>query len=145
MSIFSKACEYAIKSCIFIAQQSLSNRVTSVKQVSEAIDAPLPFTAKILQQMVKAEILQSLRGKQGGFIIVEEKINTKKIIDIVKIIDGEDIFTNCGLGLKKCSDANPCPVHNDYKPIRNGLLKLVNDFSLYDLAHKADLGLAWLK
>jgi DNA-binding IscR family transcriptional regulator len=55
--MFSKACEYAIKSVIYIAQEALAGRKTNVKQISEATDAPEAFVAKILQPLSKKESL----------------------------------------------------------------------------------------
>ncbi|WP_312820246.1 RrF2 family transcriptional regulator [Kaistella carnis] len=143
--MFSKACEYAIKATIYIAQQSHQERRVNVKEVSKAVDAPEAFTAKILQQLCRENILESNRGKQGGFIFQIEKQKQIKIYDVVQLIDGDDIFTNCGLGLQKCSSENPCPVHDDFKEVRNGLIAMVQKYSFYDLAQKTESGLAWLK
>ena len=44
--MFSKACEYAIKSVIYIAQEALAGRKTNVRQISEATDAPEAFRSK---------------------------------------------------------------------------------------------------
>ncbi|AZI34340.1 RrF2 family transcriptional regulator [Kaistella carnis] len=143
--MFSKACEYAIKATIYIAQQSHQERRVNVKEVSKAVDAPEAFTAKILQQLCRENILESNRGKQGGFIFQVDKQKQIKIYDVVQLIDGDDIFTNCGLGLQKCSSENPCPVHDDFKEVRNGLIAMVQKYSFYDLAQKTESGLAWLK
>lgn len=143
--MFSKACEYAIKATIYIAQQSYQERRVNVKEVSKAVDAPEAFTAKILQQLCRENILESNRGKQGGFIFQVDKQKQIKIYEVVQLIDGDDIFTNCGLGLQKCSSENPCPVHDDFKEVRNGLIAMVQKYSFYDLAQKTESGLAWLK
>ncbi|QOW10388.1 Rrf2 family transcriptional regulator [Kaistella flava (ex Peng et al. 2021)] len=143
--MFSKACEYAIKASIYIAQQSHQNRSANVKEVAKSVNAPEAFTAKILQQLCRENILESIRGKQGGFIFQVDKQKQIKIFDVVQLIDGDGIFTNCGLGLQKCSSENPCPVHDDFKEVRNGLVAMVQKYSFYDLAIKTETGLAWLK
>ncbi len=143
--MFSKACEYAIKATIYIAQQSNENRRVNVKEVSKEVDAPEAFTAKILQQLCRENILTSNRGKMGGFVFESEMQKKVKIYDVVKIMDGDALFTNCGLGLHKCSSENPCPVHDDFKEVRNALLAMVQKYSFYDLAMKTTTGLAWLK
>ena len=143
--MFSKACEYAIKSSIYIAEQSISGSRVNVKEVSEAINAPEAFTAKILQQLCRENLLESLRGKTGGFIFNKEKLHKVKIYDIIKVIDGEGIFTNCGLGLKECSSTNPCPVHDDFKVIRDRLYTMSQKFSIHDLALKTEQGIFRLK
>lgn len=143
--MFSKACEYAIKASIYIAQQSHQERPTNVKEVAEAVNAPEAFTAKILQQLCRAHILQSVRGKQGGFNFALDQQKETKIYDVVNLIDGDGLFTNCGLGLQKCSSENPCPVHDDFKQVRSNLVAMVQKYSFYDLALKTETGLAWLK
>lgn len=143
--MFSKACEYAIKASIYIAQQSLEQRSVNVKEVSAAVNAPMAFTAKILQQLCREDILRSIRGKQGGFMFDVEKQKTVTIFQVVEIFDGDGLFTNCGLGLHKCSSLNPCPVHDDFKIVRDGLILLTHKYTFHDLALKTQNGLAWLK
>ena len=60
--MFSKACEYAIKASIFIAISSYNNKKVSPKEISEEIDSPKAFTAKILQELAKNEIIKSTKG-----------------------------------------------------------------------------------
>lgn len=143
--MFSKACEYAIKASVYIAQQSARGRRVNVRDVSAAVNAPLAFTAKILQQLCRENILESNRGKQGGFMFDPEKQETTKIYDVVRIFDGEGLFTNCGLGLHKCSETNPCPVHEDYKKVRENLLVMTQKYSFRELAGRTADGLIWLK
>ena len=143
--MFSKACEYAIKSSIYIARQSLQQKRVNVKEVSQSIDAPVAFTAKILQVLCRENILQSVRGQQGGFVFDEIKQKEIKIFDLVRIFDGDGLFTQCGLGLHKCSSVNPCPVHDEFKVVREKLLEMTQKHSLYDLGLKTESGLAWLK
>ena len=143
--MFSKACEYAIKASIYIARQRLQQKRVNVKEVSQSVDAPVAFTAKILQVLCREDIMQSVRGQQGGFVFDEIKQKEIKIFDLVRIFDGDGLFTQCGLGLHKCSSENPCPVHDDFKMVREKLLEMTQKHSLYDLALKTESGLAWLK
>ena len=143
--MFSKACEYAIKATIYIAQQSNQDRRVNVKEVAKSVNAPEAFTAKILQQLCRENILSSNRGKQGGFIFDLEKQKETKIFNLVTIIDGDGLFTNCGLGLHKCSSDNPCPVHDDFYLVRDNLVAMTQKYSFYDLAIKTENGLVWLK
>ena len=143
--MFSKACEYAIKSVIFIAQEALAGRKTNVKQISEATNAPESFVAKILQPLSKKGILLSNKGKQGGFSIDLDKLEEIKLIEIVLITDGPDILTRCAFGLEKCSSEKPCPFHFKYKLIREGLKASLSEISIYDMALKTEQGEAFLK
>lgn len=143
--MFSKACEYAIKAAIYVAKQSLHKELVNVKQVAASVDAPVAFTAKILQRMNREHILESSRGKMGGFVFDEEKQKSTTIYDLVILFDGPGVFTECGLGLRRCSAVNPCPVHEDFKVVRDKLQVMTQKFSFYDLAVRTENGLAWLR
>lgn len=143
--MLSKACQYAIKASIFIAQQSLEGQTVSVKDIASAISAPEAFTAKILQQLSKADLLQSIRGKQGGFMVTKEHLSKVRIFDIINVIDGNSLFVSCGLGLKECSNENPCPVHEEFKSVRAGIIKMSQKYVLSEIAHKTRLGIFRLK
>ena len=143
--MFSKACEYAIKSVVYIAHEALAGRKTNVKQISEATNAPESFVAKILQPLSKKGILLSNKGKQGGYSIDLDKLEKIKLIEIVLITDGPDILTRCAFGLDKCSSEKPCPFHFKYKPIRESLEQSLSEISIYDMALKTEQGEAFLK
>ncbi len=132
--MFSKACEYSIRAAIFIAARSMEGKRTNLKEISAAIDSPEAFTAKILQQMVRSEIIDSVKGAQGGFEIKKTRIRHIKLCDIVNAIDGDSIYKMCGLGLKACSSKNPCPVHYHFKSIRNSLKDMLKTVSLLQLS-----------
>ncbi len=72
--MFSKACEYAIKSMIFIQSKSDTSEPLRLGDIAEAVDSPVAFTSKILQQLKKNGLLISTAGNKGGFRIPENKI-----------------------------------------------------------------------
>ena len=142
--MFSKACEYGIKASIYIAQQSLQNKLINLKAIANEIDSPEAFTAKILQKLVKNKILDSVKGAKGGFLIEEIRINQISLEDIVYAIDGDSIYTGCGLGLKECNAQKPCPVHNKILLVRKELRRMLTDTSLYELANDIEVGVTYL-
>jgi len=114
--ILSKSCEYAIRATVYVALKSRKNEKTGIIEVAEAIGSPMHFTGKILQTLVRKKILSSAKGPTGGFYI--ENGGKLFLIDIVRAIDGNGLFTSCVLGLEKCSETQPCPMHEQVKPIR---------------------------
>jgi DNA-binding IscR family transcriptional regulator len=56
------------------------------------------------------------------------------LIDIVKAIDGDDLFVSCGLGIKHCSAKRPCPIHYEYKAIRDEIITMLKTNTIQDLA-----------
>ncbi|WP_026995488.1 RrF2 family transcriptional regulator [Flectobacillus major] len=142
--MFSKTCEYAIKASIYIASQSLENKRVGIKEIAQEIASPEAFTAKILQVLSKNHLVDSVKGPNGGFEIQPAKLPTTMLAQIVKAVDGDNIFISCGLGLKNCSAKNPCPLHNQFAKIRQDISRLLDNTSLADLANGLSSGLTFL-
>lgn len=142
--MFSKACEYAIKAVLHIAHKSRSEERVGVKDIAKAIDSPEAFTGKIMQQLSKSGIVQSIKGPSGGFWIGEEARKSVNIREIVKVIDGDKLYTECGIGLQECNSDSPCPMHDDFKKIRESMIKMHTETTIDDLAEKLE-GKATLK
>ena len=122
--MLSNACQYAIRSVLYLSIHSNIKTRIGVKKVAEELETPQPFLAKLLQQLAKNDLISSIKGPNGGFYLTETD-SENSLWDVVKCIDGVDKFENCFLGLSSCSDKNPCPVHFIVSPFKD---KLLNDF-----------------
>lgn len=122
--MFSKTCQYAIRAVIFISKKSSEGERVGIKEIAKGIDSPEHFIAKILQDLRKKGLVHSFKGPNGGFFIEEDSDST--IADIVKAIDGEKVFSGCGLGLDYCSESKPCPIHNEFKAVRDELYRILS-------------------
>lgn len=143
--MFSKACEYGIKAAIFIATKSYEDKRVSPKEIAEKINSPQAFTAKILQSLVRNDIVSSVKGAYGGFEIQKDRISQVKLAQIVKAIDGDSIYMGCGLGLEKCDENHPCPAHDKFKVVRDELQNMLENTTLEELALNIKSGSAFLK
>jgi len=131
--MFSKACEYGISASTYIALQSLENKRVSLVEIAKEIDSPVAFTAKILQQLSKNQIIDSVKVATRGFEIQRSNIDSIKLSEIVHAIYGDKVFIGCGLGLKKCNADHPCPVHKKLIQIRDNLKHVLENTSLYEM------------
>lgn len=144
MSIFSKTCEYAIRAVFFISQKTAEGGRVSIKDIAIGIDSPEHFLAKILQDLSKRGLVQSVKGPNGGFYIDAYSLK-RPISAIVEAVDGNGIFVGCGLGLKECSEKNPCPLHNQFKTIRDEIHSLLRTTNIGDFNEELILGINSLK
>ncbi|HEX8270002.1 MAG TPA: Rrf2 family transcriptional regulator [Flavobacterium sp.] len=142
--MFSKSCEYAIKAMIFVAQKSKDGARIGVKEIAVGIDAPEYFIAKILQDLGKKKLVNSVKGPKGGFYM-DESNRAGSIADVVKAIDGDGIYTDCVMGLKMCSEKKPCPVHFEYKEIKRNLITMLETNTIADFNEKLDSSKYFLK
>lgn len=142
--MLSKTCEYAIRALIFIAKKSKNGEKAGIREIAAAINAPEKFIAKILHELSKSDMVQSMKGPAGGFYL-DKKSLKNTLADIVMTVDGDQIFSGCGLGLNYCSETKPCPIHNQYKKIRKDIFSMLQAAKLGEIQEQIDSKLAFLK
>ena len=143
--MFSKSGEYGIRSTLYIACNSLQGNRVSLKSISNAIDSPEAFTAKIMQQLTKHKIVSSIKGPNGGFFITEDQLEKITLLDVIEVIEGKDKYMGCGLGLATCNEDKPCPIHHQYAKVRNNLRAILEKSSLKSMALGLEKGQSFLK
>ncbi|HLT81730.1 MAG TPA: Rrf2 family transcriptional regulator [Cyclobacteriaceae bacterium] len=131
--MFSKACTYSIRAMMFIVSRTRDGSKVGIKEIAQHTGTPEPFVAKILQELSKRGIVSSVKGRNGGFYI-DPTAPPIPLLDIVLAIDGNSFFVNCGLGIKNCSEKRPCPIHNEYKSIRDETHSMLKRNTIQDLA-----------
>lgn len=142
--MFSKTTEYALRATIYIAQKSSPENKLGIGAIAKAIGSPRSFTAKILQLLTKDNsVVSSTRGPSGGFYLTE-KAKKLPVSTILELTGENDIFKKCVLGLKLCSEVKPCPLHYQYKPIKEQLIRLFNNKTIQNLADEIESGDAFI-
>lgn len=144
-TMFSKTTEYGIRAMIFVMSSSLEDKRVRLKEIAAAIDSPESFTAKILQTLSRANVVDSVKGPHGGFEINKDKMQTLALIDVVIALDGNKLFDGCGLGLKACNSSKPCPLHEHFLEVRTRLKVMLVENKIIDLAQGLQSGLSFLK
>lgn len=144
IKMLSTSCKYALRAAVYLMAHSKSDVRAGIKEIAEEINANVHTTGKILQVLVKEGVITSAKGPNGGFYI---SANAKKIflIDIVQVVDGVHFFFECGLGLQKCSEKKPCPIHHTYKVSREKLYQEFSTITVQELATNIERGEAFLK
>ncbi len=138
--MLSKTCEIAIRAAIYVASVSCDGHRVTLSEIAREIGTPLAFTGKILQKLVHNGILVSTRGVAGGFVIDEQMQRATTVAQIVRIIDGDDLYLRCILGLPQCDAAHPCPVHEQYQPIRAELISFLEATTITYLSARVGTG-----
>jgi Rrf2 family protein len=141
--MLSYTCKTAIKSVIYLASKSEHGDKAGIKEIAENINASEHTVGKILQTLARHGLINSVKGPSGGFFINKVQQN-QPISNIVETIEGKHIFTECGLGLSKCSAVHPCPIHDEYKVARDLIEKLFREKKVKDLCDPVTNGLAYL-
>lgn len=136
--LISRTSQYAVQSLIYIATQSQDSPILS-REVAEKLHVPAAYLAKIMQTLCKGGLVTSYRGRLGGFCLREdpERIDLMRILTIT---EGPEFTKDCLLGLKECSDATACPMHHQWTPIKQEVIKLLTQQTLAMLSEAVRSG-----
>lgn len=135
--VLSRASKYAILSTLYLAINASEDKKISVKVIAENIDVPSPFLAKLLQQLVRNNLVSSTKGPNGGFYLSAENYK-KNVNDIIEIIDGVNKFNECFLGLNECDAKHPCPVHFIVEPFKEKIMGKFRDKTIKEFAQEVE-------
>lgn len=108
--LLSKACEYGIRAALYLASLDEEGYVP-ISRISDDLDLSFPFLTKIFQQLNDAGLLESHRGPSGGVALTRSP-DSITLYEVIVAIDGEELFTECVLGLPGCGEEKPCPFHD---------------------------------
>ena len=125
---FSKKCEYALQAILLMAA-SEHDCIYPAEEISKKLNIPKEFISKISQSLTESGMIESKKGKAGGFKLAKHPSKIK-LIDIVEAVDGLESFSSCVLGFPNCSDKNPCPVHDDWGELRARAYDMLNSETL---------------
>lgn len=137
--------KYAVRALANMAAREDLLCPVSAAEIAANEDLPQYYLAKVMQDLVRARILKSTRGRGGGFILAAAPEATKVMQVLQAVEDMEAFEHDCILGLSACSDTAPCPLHDMWTPVRAGLLDTLRSMTVADLAaemmrKKADQG-----
>lgn len=120
--MLSNACKYAIRALLYLAIHSDQKTKIGAKKIAEELEVPQPFLAKLLRQLTANKLVSSTKGPTGGFFMDLEN-KEMSVWHVIRCIDGTYRFDECFLGLSKCDDNNPCPVHFIVSPFKKQILR----------------------
>lgn len=129
--IYSKPCEYAIRALAYLARAPKGT--AGGLEIARAEGLPAPILWKVLQNLVRKGLLRSQRGPGGGFRLAR-RAELITLRDVVAAVDGLDQFLECAVGLERCADDAPCPLHDSWKGIRTQFLDYLEKTTLDDMA-----------
>jgi len=129
--LFSRKCEYALQGILYLAEKQGEGNI-SAEQIATDLGISKDFISKTLQSLVKDGMVQSHRGKSGGFSLATNP-DSMSLLDIILIIDGNTVFESCVLGLPTCSSDSPCPVHKKWGPIREASREMLANTTVAQL------------
>lgn len=136
--VLSQSCVYGIRASLYLAAVRGSAYI-SIREMSDELNISYHFLTKVLQHLTRAELLESQKGPKGGVRLARAN-NEVTILHIVLAIDGDELFTECILGLPGCGVQKPCPMHEKWAPKKKFLEEMMEQTSLDELVKEGAKG-----
>ncbi len=136
--ILSRTSQYALQALVYLATQPEGQPVL-IRKIAAQLGAPYAYLAKTMQILSKAKLTNSFRGRKGGYCL-RDKANHIAVMEVLLLIEGARFVEPCMLGVGKCSDDTPCPLHCEWQPIKLAILRFFDESSLSQLADEVRSG-----
>lgn len=130
--LLSRGCEYGLQAMIYLASRNSSKPILK-QEIASALDIPAHFLGKILQNLARAGILISHKGKTGGFLL-GKKADEIFPYDVIEAIDGKDFFKGCVLGFTECNPERPCPIHFEWEKVHGQVILMLKSKNILELS-----------
>jgi len=131
----NKTTQYAIRILSYIESKTINKYNSSI--LSKELDIPYKFLTKLMTILVKANMIKSIRGREGGYILAKEAKEIK-IIDILTLFDDTISDNECILGIGLCDNTNHCALHNQWLEPKSLIDDMFYNTSLESLIKDGD-------
>ena len=105
--MISQTTEYALRAVVYLAQHADESWTT--KQIAAATRVPAGYLSKVLQGLSRAGLINSQRGRHGGFQLTGDP-NELSVLEVVNAVEPIRRITRCPLNLAS-HGVDLCPLH----------------------------------
>ena len=127
--LFSTATGYALQTLSAFPEDG---SYYLARSMAKQLNLPGPYLAKILQSLVQAGILESVRGPKGGFRLAKTA-NQITVGEVVEALDGTGVMLGCVMGFPHCGPENPCPMHAAWSQVKAQMGESMTKATIQDL------------
>ena len=128
--ILNQTAEYAFRAmaCLAICHKDGPMRASDL---SERTNIPSFYLSKVMRRLVVAELVDSQRGRGGGFVLTR-KPSEIRFADILEAVDYHADQGRCAFGFGRCSEHDPCPLHNSWSELQTAFNTWASSHTLAD-------------
>ena len=126
--LITRSSEYAIEIVLYLINQE-PGAFIPLRQIAKDTDLSYHFLGKISQILVKADLLKTYRGPNGG-VTLNRLPSAITLFDIVSAIEGVAFLNRCLLGSQKCTNDSPCQLHQIWAEIRTDIQNVFHNVTM---------------
>ena len=117
--ILPQTAEYAVRIMAFFASQPAGTPHRSV-DIADSGFIPPHYASKVLQRLVSAGLLSSVKGRSGGFLLTRDPAD----IPLREVLNAADVSLEgerCAFGWGACDPDHPCPLHPMWAEVKGAV------------------------
>tara|TARA_A200000113_G_scaffold83107_1_gene73948 strand:+ start:2289 stop:2699 length:411 start_codon:yes stop_codon:yes gene_type:complete len=136
--MISKKCKYALKALTFMAKNKDRSTPIFSSEIASKEGIPKKFLEAILRELRNVQILQSRRGKNGGYRF-NKPPNEIYLTEVMRVIDGPIALLPC-VSLNyyapcEACEENVCSIKGVFETVRNETLSILSNTSIQSLVN----------
>jgi Rrf2 family protein len=132
----SKKADYGLMAMKHLAENAREGAF-SAKDVAESYSIPQELLAKILQRLVKAGLLHSQHGTNGGYTLARDAA-TISAFEVIRAIDGPLFITSCITVRGECDQSNRCTIREPLRRVNQSIEDLLKSISISDMREDSE-------
>lgn len=127
----TKKADYGLIAVRHLAETG-GNLAHSAKEIAELYGMPAPALAKILQKLVKARVLQSQHGTNGGYALARPA-DAITAFEVIRAIDGPLFITSCTSSRGDCEQVAKCSVREPLRKVNESIELVLSNITIADM------------
>ncbi len=101
-------------------------------EIADTTGIPLPTVSKILKCLQNGQLLTSVRGAKGGYLLARDPKEIT-VARIISVLEGPIALTECSLSVDKCHQAPGCAIRPNWHAINRAVYDALEGVTLADL------------
>jgi Rrf2 family protein len=127
----SKKIEYALMALKYMSQKDRT-KLTSAREICERFKTPFDTTAKVMQVLNNAHILQSVKGVKGGYTLLKD-LSTLSYYDLTYLIEGPSFENHCVKDKQECTRIGLCNITKSMNMLDRQIGEFLKGISVEDI------------
>lgn len=140
--MLSKKTKYAINALVYLARESKNGEPVQISRIAESENIPRKFLEAILLELRHAGMLNSRKGKTGGYYL-QKTIEEINIADVMRLFDGPIALLPCVAykyyeRCEECIDEETCGIRSVFSDVRAQTVRMLKGATLAEIIGRSE-------
>ena len=141
--MLSKKTKYAINALVYLARESKDGEPVQISRIAESEHIPRKFLEAILLELRHAGMLNSKKGKTGGYYLQQEPAEIN-IADVMRLFDGPIALLPCVAykyyeRCEECKDEETCGIRSVFSDVRSRTVQMLKEATLAEIMKRSEV------